>query len=523
MLAGSVTPVRNPLARLAERLDRDSERAALLRVRDAAYADVTVFATHAVISGPLGRPLSLRENAWSWQWAFLALVAASPLTVVLKARQLGVSWLAALFALWKASRRPGQTVLLISRRQDDADKLLAKVAYLHARLPEWRAHAQVGMRTIRFPGMDSEIESMPAHRDIGRSRTADLVVLDEHAHQPFAREILAAVRAAAEHGTILSVSTGNGQGTLHADLFAGASRDEPLTPTSLRDGTRLPLLTTRQAGPNGWRAVFIPFDARAGRDEAWRLRTRTELEALSDAAFAQEYPRDAREAIQATGRPVFRPEDLSRQPLEQPLTHSEPGLAVYRGPDPGKAYVIGADVAEGLERSDWSSATVLERDSGEQVAQLRGRWTPDVFAARLDRLARHYATAAPKSGRATVIVAVERNNHGHAVLLRLSQLHGGQAPYALWRARDKRLGWLTTSATRPVLIDQLEAALRTGGVTLHDPATVDQCATFHWSDDGRAEAVEGHHDDDVLALGIAWEVRRRSFGRVLGRAREAAA
>lgn len=81
---------------------------------------------------------------------------------------------------------------------------------------------------------------------------------------------------------------------------------------------------------------------------------------------------------------------------------------------------------------------------------------------------------------------------------------------------DGRQGWLTSSANRPALIDQLEAALRTGELHLHDAGTVDQLASFARSDDGRPEAPHGYHDDDVLALGIAWQARRRSFARVLG-------
>jgi hypothetical protein len=178
-------------------------------------------------------------------------------------------------------------------------------------------------------------------------------------------------------------------------------------------------------------------------------------------------------------------------------------------------YLVGADVGEGLSTSDWSSAAVLERDSGEQVAQLRGRWTPDIFAAKLDALARLYARHADSGNRMPVIVGVERNNHGHAVLLALTKLHAGVAPYQVFRARDKRVGWLTTSATRPVLLDQLEEAIRTSALTLHDWQTVEQFGTFHWNDDGRAEASEGSHDDDVLSVGIAWQLRRRAFGRVL--------
>ncbi|HJX54046.1 MAG TPA: hypothetical protein VJ801_14865, partial [Polyangia bacterium] len=160
--------------------------------------------------------------------------------------------------------------------------------------------------------------------------------------------------------------------------------------------------------------------------------------------------------------------------------------------------------------------TVLERDSGEQVAQLRGRWAPDIFATKLDALARLFGQHADADNRTPVIVGVERNKHGHAALLKLRELHGASGPYAIFRARDGRVGWLTSSASRPVLIDQLEAALRTGELILHDAGTADQFGTFAWSNDGRPEGQEGYSDDDVMTAGIAWHIRRRAFGRVLG-------
>jgi hypothetical protein len=460
--------------------------------RTAAYADVVAFAGHAVFTSAAGEPVRFGEVGWLWQRQLLQMWAEKRLVVVLKARQLGVSWLAAIFALWTALRRPGQEVLLVSRNQADADKLLAKVAELYERLPAWKPAAVVNLRSIRF-AHGSAIEALPATENVGRSRTAALVVLDEHAHQPYARKILLAVMAVAEQGKVISISSANGQGALHSQLYVGA-----------------------KAGSNGWQAVFIPAYAHPDRrDPAWRIRERAALAQLSDAEFAQEYPENDLEAIAATGRPVFRAEDLARQRVE-PGVAGPPGLVLYRVPQPDKMYVIGADVGEGLATSDWSSAAVLEREGGEQVAQLRGRWTPDVYAAKLDELARRYAVHSKGAWDRKVIVAVERNNHGHAVLLRLVQLHGDSAPYTIYRAKDNRVGWLTSSANRPVLVDQLEAALRTGELHLHDAATVDQLAAFAWSDDGRPEAPDGYHDDDVLALGIAWQVRRRSFPRVIG-------
>jgi hypothetical protein len=459
------------------------------RERDAAFADVEAFARHAVIQTAEGEEAPLAEVGWPWQFQLLGIWSANKLCVVLKARQLGVSWLAAIFALWTALRRPGQLVLLISKGQDDAEKLLDKVAFVYSHLPAWKPRAVVNIRSIRFPDSGSEIEALPATENVGRSRTAALVILDEHAHQPWARKILLAVKAVAEKGRILSISSANGQGALHSQLYLAA-----------------------KARTNGWQAVFIPARAHPDRVGNWRAEARAQLEQLSDAEFAQEYPQNDLEAIRTTGRPVFRMADLERQPVEAGQA-GEQGIVLYREPQPGKVYIIGADVGEGLATSDWSSATVIERDSGEQVAHLRGRWAPDVFAAKIDRLARHYAPDASTANN--VIVAVERNNHGHAVLLRLAQLHAGTAPYRIFRARDKRVGWLTTSATRPVLVDQLEEALRTAGIILHDAGTIDQFGAFAYNDEGRPEAQGGYHDDDVMAAGIAWQVRRRAFGRVL--------
>lgn len=477
----------------AERADPASERARLAAEAEAALADVEAFARTCSIQTAEGETVNFGTAGWPWQFGLLATWAANPLVVVLKARQLGVSWLVAMYSLWRAIRRPGQSVLLISRNQADAQKLLDKVAFLYAHLPAWKPGAIVNARSIRFTDLGSEIEAMPATENVGRSRTAALVVLDEHAHQPWASQILAAVKAVAEKGQIISISSARGPGALHSKIYLAA-----------------------KAGSNGWKPVFIPASFHPDRqDPGWRERARAALEQLSDAAFAQEYPENDIEAIQTTGRPVFSAEDLARQPIEAGIS-GPPGLTLYRSPLPGLIYVIGADVGEGLATSDWSSALVLERDSGEQVAQLRGRWTPDVYAAKLDGLARLFAEHASERSRHPVIVAIERNNHGHAALLALCQLAGNSAPYTIYRARDAHSGWLTTSANRPILVDQLEAALRTGRLTLHDAPALDQFSTFAYSDDGRPEAQEGYRDDDVMAAGIAWQIRERAFVRVLG-------
>jgi hypothetical protein len=481
----------DPLRILRDRLDSSSDRYAQDREREACAADVRAFVRHVWILHPVDGPMVFK--AWAWQLQLLALMMVTRLLVILKARQLGVSWLAAIFALWTAMFRPGQRVLLISKGQDDADDLLGKVSFVFHRLPEWMQPAyRENTSSLRFPDLDSEIESLPATMGVGRSKTASLVILDEHGHQRWARKIYLALKPVVEKGKLFSISTANGQGALHTHLYLAAKR-----------------------GINGFKAVFVPWSAHPDRDARWRDRERSEMSELDDAEFAQEYPANDVEAFIASGRPVFRDEDLKRLTgtLEAGVT-GPPGLTIFRAPAKDKIYLVGADTGEGLATSDWCYASVIERDTGEQVAVLAGRWAPDLYAEKLDKLARHFGQHAVPGNRTPVIVGVERNNHGHAVLLRLAQLAAG-GPYTIYRAKDKRPGWLTSTSSRPVLVDQLEEAVRTEATVIHDAGTVDQMQTFAYNDEGKPEAAEGFHDDAVMAHGIAWQLRRRAFGRVL--------
>jgi len=73
-----------------------------------------------------------------------------------------------------------------------------------------------------------------------------------------------------------------------------------------------------------------------------------------------------------------RPPDAAR--TESPEERRERAwhlVLVWRPPQLGQLYVIGADVGEGLASGDASCAIVLERQSGDQVAELHGRIPPD--------------------------------------------------------------------------------------------------------------------------------------------------
>jgi phage terminase large subunit len=44
---------------------------------------------------------------------------------------------------------------------------------------------------------------------------------------------------------------------------------------------------------------------------------------------------------------------------------------------------------------------------------------------------------------------------------------------------------------------------------LQDTVTINECLTFVRNENGKAEAIEGEHDDTVMALAIAYGIRHQ--------------
>jgi len=167
-----------------------------------------------------------------------------------------------------------------------------------------------------------------------------------------------------------------------------------------------------------------------------------------------------------------------------------PFLTVHVPPQPGHAYVIGADPAEGNPQSDESAAVVLDLANGEQVATLGLRCDPEMFAVHLNRLAKAYGSFPCDAG-----ILVERNNHGHAVLLVLRQLGAYLLP-----GLDREPGWATTGASKSILFDRATTDIREGGLRLHDETTFWQLTAI---DGATLAAPPGQHDDRAIACVLA--------------------
>lgn len=186
--------------------------------------------------------------------------------VVLKARQLGVSWAVAVYAAWVA-RRPGALVLLLSQGQMESFELLRKVKDV---LQEHRTHPvelhKDAEGSVEILG-GGKIVALPSTARAGRGYTATLVIADEAAYHPYAEDNYVAYKPALDGGgQLLVVSTANGNLGFFSDMYWGAVQ-----------------------GANGYEHWFLPWHLRPGRDEAWLKRERKAFRGLP-AEFKQEYP-----------------------------------------------------------------------------------------------------------------------------------------------------------------------------------------------------------------------------------------
>ena len=230
---------------------------------------------------------------WPMQRECLRSIMSHRLNAILKARQLGISWLAEHIIAWEIGTHPGHTALALSKTEAEAIEIVRRCAVIlrwanelfaeKGREPEgWNGpvfRATALSIEITWPDtpLTSTLQALASSPGAGRSFTANLVVLDEWAFQQFAEEIW--------EGAFPTINSPTG------GRFIGLS--------TIKRGSLFEEIFTNP--DNGFNKVFIPWYADPRRDEEWYKRTRL---ALGDAITA-EYPATIEEALTVPGGAFF--------------------------------------------------------------------------------------------------------------------------------------------------------------------------------------------------------------------------
>jgi hypothetical protein len=439
---------------------------------------------------------------WPEQQDVAVDLTVEKLMVILKARQLGMTWLVLAYALWLMLFYPAATVLLFSLRDTEAVYLLSndRLRGMYKRLPSWLmmrhwvTDHKTGQqqyewipRSITSDGghlwqlaNDSIARAFPT--SAGDSYTATLAIVDEADLVPDLSALLLRVKPTID---------GGGQ------LFLVSKVNKALPTSEFKR-----IYRAAKAKLNGWKSVFLAWWVRPARTPEWYAAQKADAESRiggTDDLF-ENYPATDIEALapkQLDKRlpyPFLVKVYSDEQPIKEGLALLVNGLRIYMPPRKGKKYVIGADPAEGNPNSDDSALQVVDLDTGAQCAVLSGKYDVDVFAGYIEKLSTYY-NAAP--------ALVERNNHGHAVLANLR--NSTRRPRVrLINGDDGKPGWQSNKRTKVMLYDDLAQSVSTEDCMIFDAKTFEQLASIEGS---TLLAPEGLHDDEADAYALAQKAR----------------
>lgn len=263
---------------------RQRQRAKQLELRALPIAD---FASRTLIEVPNdtgSEVASMPFALWPKQQDVFSVMERERLAVFLKSRQVGISWIACLFALRNCSLYPGYPVLCISRSQDDADALIHRISFMYDQHQDqrWLSRLITDNTSELAWANGSSVISLAATKNAGRGFTGALAILDEWAFMAWPRQTLAAVKPTIDAGgKLFIISSADGQGSAYHQFWQHA-----------------------ESGKNGYKAVFLPWFAHPDRGPDWREQKI--VEASGDtASVLREYPANPIEAFTAAAGLVY--------------------------------------------------------------------------------------------------------------------------------------------------------------------------------------------------------------------------
>jgi len=419
-------------------------------------------------------------NPFSYQKDAIKAFRLNRLNIFRKCRQSGVSKIAGAFATWFAMMHSHKTILIVSRRNEDAMSFLRDhVVFLFEHLPLWMREiwepVKQNEHEIVFPN-GSRIQSLTSHPDVLRSHASSLNIIDESAFIQGMDVMWAGGWPTLQHGgNVIVISTTNGVGNWYwstcTDAEAGLNQFNPLIinwwdmdwvieftdPLSKqrkriapRDGIRR--CTSKEDlakyGPYWSPWLEEQWKALQEQGEAWKFKQEILASfigsgntVLSESVIAhvQTTVRDPAQKVRGY-QTYVHPVSGEAEEMDFDFMEPEEGLWVWKQPvsatpdkkragviiDQGTrahAYVMGIDIATGKGR-DYSAIEVFDVDTMEQVAEFMARCLPRELIKYIDRIGRWYNCA---------LAVIERNNGGDTVVD--SMRYDVMYP-RIWRKKD---------------------------------------------------------------------------------------
>lgn len=455
--------------------------------------------------------------------------------IILKARQGGMSVAICGLAIYYAVTQPNSTCMMLSHNDESTRAIFNKLKNIYNSLPD-----VIRLKLIRNNRAELQLSngsiiscSTMGHTDKSRGNTLKLCHISEFAFvksDVAGKQLLAIEQAIQANGHLIIESTANGLNHYNI-LYNKAKKNENAykgffynyIDTSCMFIDEYEKYNKIFQNINGHEfskdditeeeRELLNIDGMTLDILCWR---RLKIQNSSIDQFNQEFPLTDTMAFITSGHSVFDNEKitntlrvlqlnkekfLNKNDLDLPIELSKyygKSFFMYKKPVKGERYYIGVDSSEGVGQ-DSSTCIVLDKD-GEEVAMFKdNKIKPYAFAEFINELGYYYNKA---------YLVVEKASGGHSVIERLRYTHkymnmSKYKTYDEYMRTKWTIGFDTNAKTKGLIINDFVEMFEKSQLLLHSEEILEEMKVFEVKDNGSMGAMNGYHDDLVMATALA--------------------
>ncbi len=226
--------------------------------------------------------VAIKIKLWPEQEKIIPIIIKSMLLIVFKARQIGLTWIVAMYVLWQIIRNQLYLAVVISVTEELSIEFLDRVYFIMDRLPVWlkpptKSRTKQVFEFQHANGLISTIKSLPTTEMGAQSKTPNILIMDETCKNRMAKAIFNAsypgIEAAKGQVIVVSNAIKEGPGWYWTrDLVISAMR-----------------------GLNKFKMIFLNWKANPSRPEDFKQQMI--LSGMAERDVNENYPENEEEAI----------------------------------------------------------------------------------------------------------------------------------------------------------------------------------------------------------------------------------
>lgn len=449
----------------------------------------------------------MKLELWDSQRKIIPLMSDELLLLLLKTRQVGLTWLAAAYVLWRVLRHPLFLAIIISASEDHAIEFLARVFFILDRLPAWmippiKSRTKLQLELSHHGNTIATIKSMPTIEMGAESKTPNILIIDEAHTIRESRNIY--------NSSYPGIEQAKGQ----VMIIANSVKNAPGW-AFVRD-----LYLDSMSGKNQFKRIFLPWNAHPDRPADFRERM--ELAGMAKEDVVWHFPATEQEAISAISssyfgdvlvrhnravpgmRGIFKRNSSNNEVEFIPQNNGivelwrYPYFMVKKWDNYlwDRRYALGSDVSEGVG-SSFSICYVMDRLLDEFVCKIKSnRIDAHTWGDQVAMASEYYEKG---------VITVERTGAGQTTVKRLEELKANQSVRIVSGKTNsgitKEYGWHESSQSKHELCGDLRRWLREMRGIVWDSELISQCQTWIESETGKLGPETGKLGDCVIAAG----------------------